>query len=158
MESVEIDADENDGQVVEPAREIQVSDMVTAAPGPEKCRAIPGPHVAQFCSPTGISRQLKCPQPRRSRGRSRRESQVPCAQIYCEVKIECRVTTEAGSLFRQKQKRPRCRGGGKKGGKRWEDGKVKLASGIGVDQQQAPRVLQPLCFARRRDAAHKKGP
>lgn len=30
VESVDIDADEKDGQVVEPAREIQVSDMMAA--------------------------------------------------------------------------------------------------------------------------------
>lgn len=31
VESVDMDADEKDGQVVEPASEMQVSDMVTAA-------------------------------------------------------------------------------------------------------------------------------
>lgn len=60
VESVDIDADSKAGQVVEPAREMHVSDMLAAdTPYSERSDSlIPDPRVAKSLPPGGGARRL----------------------------------------------------------------------------------------------------
>lgn len=92
MESVEIDADEKDGQVVEPASEMQDSDMVIAAPRRKSAAlrcAIPGLRVAQSCPTAGrhVSTRVTEVEPRK-RSVSSKSNGALDAAFFVEEKIE----------------------------------------------------------------------